>query len=348
MTAAPWSREKRWGTVATWICAVLLLALCIAWLPAGAAETLVPLSDLGTAKYQGYQGGLYPHGTNQIPEDHFAGGIRKAAQLVPRDIRGLPAPGGRIILLSVGMSNARHEFCGDAWIWSQCPPWTFGGQAWAAPAVNHTSLLLFNGAQGGGVTARWEDPAGETYENVRSELAKFGLTEAQVQIVWMKGVSIGSRATLPNPEANAHVLLQELGQTARTLRIRFPNLQLVFVSSRIYGGYASPGVRAEPFSFEGGFAHKWLVEAQIKQMRGEGENPTAGNLDYTTVAPWIAWGPYLWADGPIPRSDGLLWLREDFDGDGVHPSPLGQEKVGMMLLQFFNASPITRGWFSAR
>ena len=34
------------------------------------------------------------------------------------------------------------------------------------------------------------------------------------------------------------------------------------------------------------------------------------------MAPWAAWGPYLWANGTEPRSDGLTWPREDFTGGG--------------------------------
>ena len=29
----------------------------------------------------------------------------------------------------------------------------------------------------------------------------------------------------------------------------------------------------------------------------------------------MAWGPYLWADGEVPRSDGLQWFCSDFASD---------------------------------
>src|SRR5205085_10367258 len=66
---------------------------------------LKPLTTLGTEKYQGYEGGLYPGGSNDRPKEHEAAGSAAAAQIRPLGPDGKPAPGGKIVLLSVGMSN---------------------------------------------------------------------------------------------------------------------------------------------------------------------------------------------------------------------------------------------------
>ena len=147
--------------------------------------------------------------------------------------------------------------------------------------------------------------------------------------------------------SEAASLLRKMGGIVRAARTRYPNLQMVFVSSRIYGGYATITLNPEPYAYESGFAVKWLIEAQITQMAGGGMDPLAGDLNYDGVAPWIAWGPYLWANGLIPRADGLTWPRSDLASDGVHPSNSGQQKVGAILLDLFKADPHSRCWFVA-
>src|SRR3989442_190765 len=122
------------------------------------------------------------------------------------------------------------------------------------------------------------------------------------------------------------------------MRLLYPNLRLMYVSSRIYGGYASVALAPEPFAYESGFAFKWLVEDQING------DPA---LSYPGKAPWLAWAPYLWADGLTPRSDGLTWACSDFQSDGTHPSPSGEQKVANLLLSFFKTDPTATSWFVA-
>ena len=63
------------------------------------------------------------------------------------------------------------------------------------------------------------------------------------------------------------------------------------------------------------------------------------------MAPWIAWGPYTWADGVNPRSDGLVWECDEFGRDGSHPNSAGSLKLGGLLLDFFTSDPATTPWF---
>ena len=308
----------------------------------------VPLTDLATGNYRGFVGGLYTGGANVPPHAHDSVGSNRARAVVPLDTAGSPSPGGKLVLLSLGMSNTTQEFCSGSSTPNACSSWSFMGQAAADTAVNHATLTIVNGARGGQDAGTWTSATAANYDSVRlNRLAPLGLTERQVQVVWLKEADAGPTRSLPAAQADAYVLETRLAAIARALESRYPNLKQVFLSSRIYAGFATTGLNPEPYAYESGFSMKWLVEAQIRQMQGGGATPdsVAGDLNYDGVAPWLAWGPYLWADGLNPRADGLTWSPADFASDGTHPSQSGQTKVATMLLAFFKASPYTRCWF---
>ena len=63
------------------------------------------------------------------------------------------------------------------------------------------------------------------------------------------------------------------------------------------------------------------------------------------MTPLLVWGPYLWANGSVPRQDGLVWLPEDLTNDCTHPSDLGRQKVAQMLMDFFKNDFAATPWF---
>ncbi len=303
----------------------------------------VPLNDLGTGLYLGqFQGGLYTGGLNLVPTAHAAEGRARALAVAPIS--------GKYVLLSIGMSNTTQEFC-SAGGGLPCDAWTFMGQAAANPRVNHTTLAIANGALGGQAASTWDSPTDTNYNRVRDTvLAPQGLTESQVQVVWVKVADAGPTVHLPNANADAYVLEGLTASVLRACKTRYPNLKIAFVSNRIYAGYAGYPVpqstlNPEPYSYESGFSMKWLIEAQVNQMAGGPVDPVAGDLNYNTVAPWVAWGPYLWADGTTPRSDGLTYVCADLQSDGTHPAMTGEQKVGAMLLNYMLNSRFATRWF---
>lgn len=306
----------------------------------------VPLTDMAGQTYLGFSRGLYPQGGNTAPGRHDSVGVARARAVRALDVNGNPSPSGKYVLLSIGMSNTTQEFC-SASSNLPCDSWTFMGQAAADAAVNRASLAIVNGAAGGQAASTWDAPTEANYDRVRdTRLVPQGLSERQVQVVWLKVANPGPQVSLPSAQADAYVLETAMGNIVRALKVRYPNLQQVFLSSRIYGGYATTTLNPEPYAYESGFAVKWLIQAQIDQMAQGGAvvDVRAGDLNYDTVAPWIAWGPYLWADGLMPRSDGLVWQRSDLESDGTHPSQTGETKVGTLLLNFFKTSAYARCW----
>ncbi len=343
-------RLRRIGLERSTCLLVLVAALTslLAYATPGTAQSsqLVPLLDLGQQNYFQFSGGLYGNGSNVVPADHAAEGLRRARRIQPLDVTGAPNPGGKYILLAIGMSNTTQEFCSSRG--TSCHPASFLGQARTDPSVNTTSLVIIDGARGGQAASAWVSPRGAEYDRIRDTLlTSRGLGEQQVQIVWLKVANAGPRISLPLPQADAYTLEGAIANILRALHVRYPHLQQVFLSSRIYGGFATTALNPEPFAYESGFAVQWVIRAQIDQMRAGASSfdARAGDLNYGSTAPWAAWGPYLWAAGTMPRSDGLTWDRADFRSDGTHPSTSGVQKVGTMLLKFFTTSPFTKCWF---
>ena len=305
-----------------------------------------PLSDLESDLYLGiYEGGLYPGGANAPPQPHGAEGLARARNMQPLDTQGNVSGGGKIVFLSIGMSNTTQEFCSQN-SFEPCNSWTLMGQAADHPQVNHDTLAIVNGAIGGQAAASWDSPNDSNYARVlNDQLTPKGLTEAQVQVVWVKQANPGPSVSLPDANADAFVLMGFLGDIARAVRVRYPNVKILFLSNRIYAGYATTQLNPEPYAYETGFSIKWLIEGQVNQMAGGSPDPVAGDLDYVTVAPWLAWGPDLWADGLTARSDGLVWRCSDLEQDGTHPAMSAEHKVATLLLRFMLESPFSTPWF---
>lgn len=317
---------------------------------ASVSQTPVALTDLGTGCYLSYAGGLYPNGVNALSGAHLSAGVESARRVRPLDVNGMASVTGKYVLLSIGMSNTTMEFCTDDNPPPRCETPSFMAAAAADPSVNKSSLAIVNGAMGGRTAPAWASASSPEYDRVRdSWLTPLGLSERQVQIVWVKVANRYPTVSLPSADADAYLLVQQLGEINRALKARYPNLQQVFVSSRVYGGYSEITLNPEPYAYESAFGAKWAIEAQMNEMQTGAIDARAGRLSYTSgSAAWMAWGPYLWADGTRPRSDGLMWIRSDFAPDGVHPAAAARQKVASMLLSFFKTSPATSCWFLAR
>ena len=285
-----------------------------------------PVNDLGTDYFRNMQGGLYPNGSNTRPMIHNNNGLFLASQIVPLDTAGNYNPStGRIVLLSIGMSNTSQEFSEFMNM--------VNGQSYVNP-----KLTIINGAQGGQTIDIIINPEANFWTVVTQRLTTAGVTAKQVQAVWFKEAQSGPTDTsFPGYPAG---LNNKFKTAMGVMKSKYMNLKLCYNSSRIYAGYATSGLNPEPYSYYSGWSVKWLIEDQIN-----GDT----NLIYgetNPVSPWLSWGPYLWADGTIPRLDGLTWIcPTDYNSDGTHPSAAGRQKVAAMLLNFLRTDETAKQWF---
>src|SRR5438445_12924734 len=129
--------RRQWRAVVAVVCG------CAVWAtPAmgancqGTSTGLTPVSDLGHGRYRGFVGGLYPGASNRPSVAYARAALSGSRLVVPRNAAGAPARGGRIGLLSIGMSNASAEFT------------QFQAQAAGDPRKS-PRVAIIDGAQGG-------------------------------------------------------------------------------------------------------------------------------------------------------------------------------------------------------
>ena len=295
------------------------------------SSMLKPLTELTNGNYHGFEGGLYPGGRNTRPPVHEAAGHELAARIQALDESGKPSPRGKIVLLTIGMSNTMQASTGFQ-------------QAATRDFEINPQVIIVNGAQGGQTAARTQDPddhaSGSTYWNTVDErLRSAGVSREQVEVAWIKQADANPSEDFPQ---YASKLEAELARIVQVLHQRFPNLKLVYLSSRTFGGFAKTPLNPEPYAYESGFAVKWLIEKQISGDPVMNFDSGKGQV----TSPWLSWGPYLWANGTEPRVDGFYYKPTDFsEQDGTHESAEGQAKVGQELLKFFKTDTTTKTWF---
>jgi len=216
-------------------------------------------------------------------------------------------PPGPTVLLSIGMSNAKG-------IWD-----VFIDDADSDP-LKDPDLEVVNGAQAGGAVESWaEANLDKTWGELDESLGNAGVAKRDVSVIWfMLANSVGSTNT---PEAYSADLESDTRDALDLFAIEFPNLKVVWLQPMIYAGYSTASGNYEPYAYETGrVAQRVLVDQ---------------NWPF-----FVGYGPYLWADGVVPRDDGLTWLCTDFKPDGNHPGPDGQRKHADYLTQFFHEDSV--------
>jgi len=294
---------------------------------------LIPLTDM-TAEdtYKGEDGGLYGKGLNRPPKDLQQAADEVLAKIQPLGVNGEASAEGKIVLISIGMSNTTQEFS----VFKQIAD---------ADKGKSPKVVIVDCAQGGKDVADWVDENSPKHAGVWPEverrLASAGVSAKQVQVAWLKHAR---RSPARFGEFPKHVeeFRGQMLKLIQLLKKKFPNLRIVYLSSRIYAGYATTTLNPEPYAYESAFVVRRLIQQQVRGDRELNYDPARGEVK----APLLLWGPYLWANGVKGRKiDDLVYTREDLAGDGTHPSISGRKKVAEQLLKFFKTDPNARGWF---
>ena len=297
---------------------------------------LIPLTDMtADDRYKGQDGGLYGGGRNTPPEDHLQAALHAAKMIVPLDADGKSSADGKIVMISNGMSNTTQEFSQFVRLAD-------------VDADKSPRVKIVDCAQGGQESLDWAQPdkrfrkdRANPWDVMMQRLKRAEASPQQVQVAWILQARRNpkSRGEFPKhtDEFQGHLVV-----IVNKLKERFPNLRLVYLSSRIYAGYATTQLNPEPYAYEYAFAIRSLIQDQIKGVALLNYDPKRGNVK----APRLLWGPYLWADGVKGRKmDDLVWRREDLAGDGTHPSPSGRKMVAEQLLKFMKTDPTAKAWF---
>jgi hypothetical protein len=307
------------------LCAFISISTLFAQNCSQTTVGLKPINELSGNQYKGYQGGFYPNAQNVRPSTHDSAGRALAQLIKPLDTKGsVDLSNGKIVLLSIGMSNTTQEYS----VFKQIAD---------TDRTKNPRVLVVDGAQGGQTAAIISSTSANFWTVVDQRLTAAGVTRSHVQVVWIKEADANPTQAFPT---HATTLQHELEAIARIAKSLYPNTRLAYVSSRTYGGYATSTLNPEPYAYESGFSVKWMVE---KQISGDTSLAYAGP---TVRSPWLAWGPYLWADGTTQRTDGLTWQCTDTQpSDGTHPTSSGCLKVATLLSNFFKSDPTASSWF---
>ena len=291
-----------------------------------------PLSDMTNLTWNTIRGGLYPNGQNSAPLE-FRDSYQRLAQLVnERSATGVPdASNGKIVMIGVGASNPRTEFN------------AFVNEALKDPTLR-SSLVFANTCMGGQGIQKMNQVTDNYWRNAEHVLDSLGCTPHQVQIAWIETDNTQDADTT-FPRA-AETLADQLYELCSTMKGLYKNLKFIYFSSRGYAGYIDPASATagrgllSPRDYLNGWAIKFLIERQLTNRLGY------SFVGDTATFPALLWCTDNWADGLTPKTDGLFWHCDDFSGDGLHLSPLGEVKSGARIFGFFSTDELAHGWFA--
>lgn len=306
---------------------------------------LTPFLDLQTGYYMGYQAGLYPGGTNILSGPHLKSGKTIAQGIKPLDGDGNVNFGdGVVLVVGFGPSVPGHIF--NKFVQHiRDPSVTYN----LNPCVDALNLCIGGKDIGYGTG---DSTADDYWADLVTKVTDVGYTVDQVQIGWMYFNAKGLTEPPTFPD-NSVFMKDQFVKFINKSKEYFPNLKIMYVSSRHWGGYADTTLTeyyslAEPASYQNSWTVKWLIEEQINNT-----NPLLQYKGANPKSPYLLWGPNFWCDGNLKRAwddkKYVCLLSFDLD-DGYHLSDQQDSKdaldiedvmyFGDVGKQFMKNSPV--------
>ncbi len=285
----------------------------------------IPVADLGKSTFNGFIGGKYPDGNNDIPADHYQKGVESSSKIKPLNRDGeFDSVNGKIGFMVLGFSTAAMTGRFVRSIYES--------------QNKHDTLRIVIGAQGGKDINSMTDPDADYWKTVDTLIKDADIALNQIQIIWISSGDILSyQQSFPE---QCYIQIEKYQLMLYAIKNKFPNIRVVFISDRTYAGYIGeigegPQELKEPTAYYNSWTVKWLIEKQIKGEKGYS----------TEEIPFIDWGPALWTDGVIGNSNGYTWNCDDSGKGGIHPSSKGRMKEASLVYLYFKNHPYLKNIF---
>lgn len=286
----------------------------------------IPVADLGKSTFNGFVGGKYPDGNNDIPLLHFNKGMEMCADIKPLNAEGIyDTVNGKIGFMVLGFSTAAMTGRFVRSIYESQNP--------------DDKLEIIIGAQGGKDINSMTNASANYWLIVDSIVKGENMTLEQIQIIWISSGDILSyQQSFPE---QCYTQIEKYQLMLQEIKNKFPNVRAAFISDRTYAGYIGdvgegPQELKEPSAYYNSWTVKWLIEKQINGEKGFTQDEI----------PFIDWGPSLWTDGVKGNKNGYTWNCEDSGKGGIHPSSKGRMKEASMVYLYFKQHPYLKTIFA--
>ena len=289
----------------------------------------IPIDVIGAGTFMDSVGGLYPGGLNVATGTYADDLLSTSQSIVPIDTFGVinsTSKLSKVVFLSLGGSTGGHNM-------KSLKDKTTGN-----PLTNpKLKLLSANNGTGDASINSIMNPDDKYWNHVTQIIKGGKASYRQVQVVYLETEDSSRYVAFPG---RPNIVKGELQVCLRTLRIKFPNLKIVYNLARTKTFQSTALWNREPSPYYFGWATKWAIQDQINQVPG-----TQYKGD-SAVAPMLAWGFYQWADS-IPRStDGFYWLASE-TADGLHANAAGQDTLASHFQKFLLTDPYASLWYAA-